>query len=199
MSDEKLIRMYRETKNQDYFNVLYKRYTALKNKYSKINNSEYESNFNLIFTLAVNKFKLENANLFRTYLIKALNNKFYSMNTYNQRHTAKDISIESIVCSLNLKNVSSGDDSIIFSEEVDYEDLIVTHIIEEKLPMFINDFVNLYSTNTYRDRTKRVLEMMIIERKTNKEISQIIGVSNQALCVTKNRFKKYFKRKIDLI
>ena len=42
MSDEKLIRMYRETKNQDYFNVLYKRYTALKNKYSKINNSEYE-------------------------------------------------------------------------------------------------------------------------------------------------------------
>ena len=192
MSDEKLIRMYRETKNQDYFNVLYKRYTALKNKYSKINNSEYESNFNLIFTLAVNKFKLENANLFRTYLIKALNNKFYSMNTYNQRHTAKDISIESIVCSLNLKNVSSGDDSIIFSEEVDYEDLIVTHIIEEKLPMFINDFVNLYSTNTYRDRTKKVLEMMIIERKTNKEISQIIGVSNQALCVTKNRFKKYF-------
>ena len=163
MSDEKLIRMYRETKNQDYFNVLYKRYTALKNKYSKINNSEYESNFNLIFTLAVNKFKLENANLFRTYLIKALNNKFYSMNTYNQRHTAKDISIESIVCSLNLKNVSSGDDSIIFSEEVDYEDLIVTHIIEEKLPMFINDFVNLYSTNTYRDRTKRVLEMMIYQ------------------------------------
>lgn len=188
MDDRELIKLYRETKDEAYFNKLYNRYSYLKKGYlyENGNDPEYESLFNVTFLNVIGKFDLDKNVKFITYLIASLKNKAKSLKTSSYaRHTA-DISFEDYLEDVNNHNKHSYsiEDIICLPED---------NSCDRVYEIFYDLLDSMYPFNEVRRND--IMDVCLFG-KTCSEIARERGVSVQAVNAPIVKFKKKLKLKL---
>lgn len=196
-SDKELIKLYRDTKRDEYFNMLYLRYYKMKQytlKNYKSLSVEIEAMFDDCFMIAVNKFDLEiESYKFSAYLKTVISSKYN--NIYKHDKNTSKMYVDNIIS-------NKGDEEIsIFSVLADLDINIEKDYMDDKslqlLVKYIHRNIEIFIKNKKnKDNTEYIIVNVLFNNKKYKDIANDINYSENQVGKIYREFIAKLKRSI---